>query len=67
MGGGWMGNFMPRPLYLRERDRLPTVQEVRWAPGPVWNGAEYLAPTGIRSQDRESVLSCYTHYAIPAL
>ena len=23
-----------------------------WAPGPVWAGAENLAPTGIRSPDR---------------
>jgi hypothetical protein len=23
-----------------------------WAPGPVWTGAEYIAPTGIRSPDR---------------
>jgi len=26
--------------------------EVGWAPGPVWTGAENLAPTGIRSPDR---------------
>jgi hypothetical protein len=27
----------------------PIVQEAVWAPGPVWIGAENLAPTGIRS------------------
>jgi len=27
------------------------VQEAGWAPGPVWTGAENLAPTGIRSSD----------------
>ena len=33
--------------------RVPTiVQEAGWAPGPVWTGAENLAPTGIRSPDR---------------
>ena len=42
----------PRPLYPRERDTAPTVQEAGWAPGPVWTGAENLAPTGIRSPDR---------------
>ena len=28
------------------------MQEAGWAPGPVWTGAEYLAPTEIRSPDR---------------
>ena len=28
------------------------VQEAGWAPGPVWTGAENLAPSGIRSPDR---------------
>jgi len=28
------------------------VQESGWTPGPVWTGAENLAPTGIRSPDR---------------
>jgi hypothetical protein len=27
-------------------------KEAGWAPGPVWTGAEKLAPTGIRSPDR---------------
>ena len=26
-----------------------TVQEARWAPGPVWTGSENLASTGFRS------------------
>jgi hypothetical protein len=32
----------------------PIVQDAGWAPGPVWTGAENLAPppTGIRSPDR---------------
>jgi len=34
------------------KDPVPTVQEARWAPGPVRKGAENLAPTGIRSPDR---------------
>jgi hypothetical protein len=42
----------PRPLYSLERDPVPIVQEAGWAPGPVWMGAENLAPTGIRSPDR---------------
>jgi len=31
------------------KDPVPIVQEAGWAPGPVWIGAENLAPTGIRS------------------
>ena len=34
------------------KDPVPIVQEAGWAPGPVWMGAENLAPTGIRSPDR---------------
>jgi hypothetical protein len=44
-------NATPRPLYPRERDPVPIVQEAAWAPGPVWTGAEYLVLTGIRSPD----------------
>jgi hypothetical protein len=49
---GWMVNATPRPLYFPERDPVAIVQEARWTPGPVWTGAENLAPTGIRSPDR---------------
>jgi len=31
---------------------LPIVQKAGWAPGPVWTGAENLAPSGIQSPDR---------------
>ena len=33
---------------------MPIVQETRWAPGPVWTGAENLARSGIRSPDRSA-------------
>ena len=54
LGGrwGWMANAMPRPLEPPERDPVPTAQEAGWDPGPVRTGAEYLAPTEIRSPDR---------------
>ena len=42
---------MPRPLFTPGKDPVPIVQEAGWAPGPVWTGAENLAPTGIRSPD----------------
>jgi len=28
------------------KDPVPIVQEAGWAPGPVWTGAENLAPPG---------------------
>ena len=34
------------------KDPVPIVQEAVWVPGPVWTGAENLAPTGIQSPDR---------------
>jgi hypothetical protein len=43
---------MPRPLSTPGKDPVPIVQEAGWASGPVWTGAENLAPTGIRSPDR---------------
>jgi hypothetical protein len=42
----------PRPLYPRERDPVPILQEAGWAPGPVWTAAENFALTGFRSPDR---------------
>jgi len=34
----------PRPLFTPGKDPVPIVQEAGWAPGPVWTGAENLAP-----------------------
>jgi hypothetical protein len=42
----------PGRSLLPGKDPVPIVQEAGWAPGPVWTGAENLAPTGIRSPDR---------------
>jgi hypothetical protein len=33
------------------KDPVPIVQQAGWALGPVWTGAENLAPTGIRSPE----------------
>jgi hypothetical protein len=35
-----------------KKNPVHIVQEAGWALGPVWTGAENLAPTGIRSPDR---------------
>ena len=50
---GWVVNATPRPLNSGN-DPVPIVQEVGWVPGPVWTGAEYLAPTGIQSKEKAS-------------
>ena len=50
LDGEWSA---PRPgRFTPAKDPVPIVQEAGWAPGPVWTGAENLAPTGIRSPDR---------------
>ena len=48
--GGWSAPLPGR--FTPGKDPVPIVQEAGWAPGPVWTGAENLAPTGIRSPDR---------------
>jgi hypothetical protein len=48
----WGVSVTPRPLFTPGKYPVPIVQEARWAPGPVWTGAENLAFTGIRSPDR---------------
>jgi len=48
----WVGvQRQPRPFYPRERDPVPIVQEVGWAPGLVWTDVETRTPTGIPSPD----------------
>jgi hypothetical protein len=32
--------------FIPGKDPVPIVQEAGWAPGPVWTGAENLAPPG---------------------
>ena len=49
---GWGVSVKPRPLFTSGKNPVHIVQETVWAPGPVWTGAENLAPTEIRSPDR---------------
>jgi hypothetical protein len=42
------------------------VQEARWAPGPIWTGAENSPPPGFDPQTVQPVASRYTDWAIPA-
>jgi hypothetical protein len=43
----WVVNATSRQLYNRETDPIPIVKQVGWASGPVWTGAEILAPPGL--------------------
>ena len=51
---GWGVSVTPRPLFSPGKDPALIFQDVGWAPGPVWTGAENLAPTGIRSPNRQA-------------
>ena len=64
-GGGWStlcpGHFTPG------KDTVPIVQDDGWAPGPVWTGAENLAPPpGFDPRTVQPVASRYTDCAIAA-
>ena len=60
---GWGVNATPRPLYPRERPGTLCIGG--WvAPGPVWTGAENLAPTS-DFLTAQPVASLFTDYAIP--
>ena len=39
----WVVNATARPLYPA-KDPVSIVWEAAWAPGPIWTGAENLAP-----------------------
>ena len=56
---GWVVKAMPQPL----------VQEVGWAPGPVWMWVKKLTPTGIRSLDcpHSNELLNWLHYPGPQI
>jgi hypothetical protein len=42
------------------KDPLPITQEAGWASGPVWTGAENLAPPGFDPRTVQPVASRYT-------
>ena len=48
----WGVSVTPQSLFTPRERPGTIVQEAGCAPGPVWTGAENLAPTGIRSPDR---------------
>ena len=56
------GCSTPRPgRFTPGKDPVPIVREAGWAPGPVWTGAEYLAPpAGFDPRTVQPVASRYT-------
>ena len=54
---GWVVKATPRPIYPREADPVPIVQEAGWAPGFVWMGAKNLAPSGFDLRTFQPVAS----------
>jgi len=53
---------MPWQHLTPGKDPVPIVQEAGWASGPVWTGAENLAPPGFDPRTVQPVGSCYTDY-----
>jgi len=49
-GGGWSTPRLGR--FTLGIAAIPIVEEGGWTPGPVWTGAENLAPTGVGSPER---------------
>ena len=66
MTRGWRVSVMPWLLFIPGKDPVPIVQEAGWAPGPVWTGAENLAPTGIWSPDRKACSQSLYQLCYPA-
>jgi len=50
--GNKVVNATLRPLYRRENETVPILQDGGWAPQPVCMGVKNIAPSGIRSPDR---------------
>ena len=60
----WGVSVTPRPLFTPGKDPVPIVQEAVWAPGPVWTGAENIAPPpGFDPRTFQPVASRYTDWA----
>ena len=59
----WGVSVTPRPLFTPGKDSVLIVQEAGWAPGPVWTGAENLAPPGFDPRNVQPVASRYTDWA----
>jgi hypothetical protein len=64
---GSVANATPWSIYHREIDPLLIVQEVGWASGPVWMGAEDLIPSDFQFPDRSARSESLYRIRLPAL
>ena len=55
---------MPRPQLTSGKDPVPILQEAGWVSGPVWTGAENLAPTGIFFLNLYSTAVLYSFFTV---
>jgi hypothetical protein len=53
--------------FTAENDPVPIAEKTRWAPGPLWKGAEKLLLTEAQPTTVQPVASRYTVWAIPPL
>ena len=63
---GWVVTTTPLSHYPWELDSLPTVQEAKWVPEPVWTDAESLACIGARRPDEPIASRCTNYTPSPA-
>ena len=63
LGTRWGGQPYAPAASTPGKKPVPIVQEAGWAPGPVWTGAENLAPPGFDPRTVQPVASRYTDYA----
>ena len=60
--GGEGVSVTPRPIFTPGKDPVPIVEDAGWVPGPVWTGAENIAPTpGFDPRTVQPVASRYIH------
>ena len=60
---GWVVSVTPQPLFTLGKDPVSIVQEAGWATGPVWTGAENLAPPAFDPRTVQPVASRNADYA----
>jgi hypothetical protein len=62
----WVLNATPRPLYPREINPVPILQEAGWGTGPFWTTSKNLPTPGFDPRTVQPVASRYIDCAIPA-
>ena len=60
---GWVVSRTPRLHFTPRKNLVPIVQEVGWAPGPVWTGIKSRPPLGFDPRIVQLVVSRYTDWA----